>query len=266
MPRMSANDRMFFYEDLGDGDPVVFVSGLGGDHRAFAVPMRRIATRRRAIALDNRDSGQSDRATTPYTTADLADDLAALLNALGIPRAHLVGQSLGGLIVQQLAIRHPRLLKSMTLISTHAGSNPWKKAVVASWVTLMRLTNPAEFTRATLPWLVAPGFYEHNAAQVDGMVRFAERNEWPQDAAAFERQALAASYHEARERLGEIRVPTLVLTGEFDLVNPPEVSRDLADRIPGARFQVLPEVGHIPHVENALQFLGVVEAFLDEVS
>jgi len=265
MPRIEANGRMLYYEEHGQGDPVVFVCGLGGDHRAFSVPARRVAKTRRSIAIDNRDSGQSDHSQSAYSTADLADDVAGLMTALALPPSHLVGQSLGGLIVQQLAVRHPSLVRSLTLVSTHSGSNAWKKAVVASWVAMRNVCEPGEFTRLTMPWLVAPDFYEKGFAQIEGMVRFAERNEWPVDALAFERQAHAASTHEIRDRLGEITAPTLVLGGEFDLVNPPEVTKDLADRIPGARYNLLPGVGHIPHIENVIQFLEVFEEFLDQV-
>lgn len=262
MPRIHVRERSFYYEEFGAGDPVVFLSGLGGDHRAFAVPLRLFGKQYRALALDNRDVGRSDRATSEYSTADLADDVAGWLEALDIGPAHIIGQSLGGLIAQEVALRHPERVRSLTLVSTHAGSTPWKKAVVSSWVMLKKLTGPAEFTLATLPWLVAPGFYR-NAAMIEGLVRFAERNQWPQEPDAFGRQAHAASTHEAHHRLGSIRAPTLILVGEHDLVNPPAVARELADLIPGARFAVMSGVGHLPHVEDSSTFRAVITDFLE---
>ncbi len=146
MPKVLANGRHFFYEEFGHGAPVVFLSGLGGDHRAFAVPMRAFGKTFRAVALDNRDVGRSDRSTESYATADLADDVAAWADVIGLPPAHYIGQSLGGLIAEELALRHPERVRSLTLVSTHAGSSPWKKAVVDSWVLLKQRTNAAEFT------------------------------------------------------------------------------------------------------------------------
>jgi pimeloyl-ACP methyl ester carboxylesterase len=261
MPEVTVKGRRFFYEETGQGEAIVFLSGLGGDHRAFAVPMRAFGKAFRALALDNRDSGRSDRVDAPYTTADMADDVAGWFHEIGLGSAHVVGQSLGGLVAQELALRHPKAVKSLTLVSTHAGSSPWKKAVVASWAVLKARTSAGEFARATLPWLVAPGFYR-NTAQIEGLVRFAERNEWPQDADAFARQAQAASGHDLHDHLGRIRVPTLVLSGALDLVNPPDVAAELAGLIPGARLTLMEGVGHVPHVENAGAFREAVEAFL----
>ena len=113
MPSIFANGRRLYYEEAGtDGTPLVFLSGLGGDHRAFSVAQRHFSRRFRTLALDARDAGRSDRADAPYTTADMADDVAGLLDAIGVDSAHIVGQSLGGLVAQELAIRHPRRVRS----------------------------------------------------------------------------------------------------------------------------------------------------------
>jgi len=110
---------------------------------------------------------------------------------------------------------------------------------------------------------VAPPFFR-NAAQIEGLARFAERNAWPQPPDAFARQAEAAIGHDARERVGQIRAPTLVLVGALDLVNPPEVARALAEAIPGASLSILAKVGHLPHIEDGLAFREVIAAFLQQ--
>ncbi len=263
MPYFESDRVRLHFEDHGQGDPLVILPGVGGDHRAYAMTARQLSRRRRVVILDPRDAGRSQRSDDGYTTDDLARDLREWSAWLGLERFDLFGHSLGGLIAQVVAVESPELVRTLILCSTHPGATPWRRAVLQSWITMRSHLDPKAFTEAVLPWLVAPSYFATNPEQIDGLIRFAEKSPDPQDAAAYTRQARAALEHRDDRDLAAITARTLVLSGRDDLVNPPEVANELAGRIPGAELRLLDGVGHLPHVEAGPRFRAALEEFLD---
>src|SRR5262249_24304300 len=143
------------------GGPLVFLHGLAGDHLYWKGQMRAFARRFRCLAPDNRDAGQSEPAVAPYTIGDLAADVAGLLDALGLPEAHLVGLSLGGMIALELAVAYPALVRSLFLVGTVGRADKWFNATLDTYSHIRRqVDNSAGFLWALLPWLVSHRFFE----------------------------------------------------------------------------------------------------------
>jgi pimeloyl-ACP methyl ester carboxylesterase len=217
----------------------------------------------RTIALDHRDTGDSDLATAPYTTADQADDAAGLLAVLGIEHANVVGISMGGFIALELALRHPELVEKLVLTGTSAGGATHvapSPEIGALLVQDRQGVDPGELSRRTYTLIMAPGFAERNPAAMERVVETARYR--PQSAEAYQRQLQACLGHDVAGRLGQIHVPTLVVHGEVDPLVPVENGRYLADHIPGAQLILYPETGHIAIVERADDYNQAVLGFL----
>ena len=265
MPKIVVSGRTFYYEEMGQGDPLVFLSGMGGPpgvqpaSTSFRGPISR-------AELSMPRCGPKRPGEASYTTADMADDVAGWLEAIGAMPAHVVGQSLGGLVAQELALAtSPCGEEPGPGLDTRRVATPGARPCIESWVLMRRQVDAGEFSRAVLPWLVAPAFYRQ-PMQIEGLIQFAERNPWPQDPDGVCPPGPAAIEHDARDRLGAIQVPCLVLVGELDLLNPPRVARRPGGTHPGvAKMVVLPGIGHMPHVEDQMGFRQEIERFLDRL-
>ena len=262
---VQANGQQLYYEVHGDGPPLVLLMGIGYDSSLWTLAqVPALSTEFRVVLMDNRDAGRSSRADHPYRIADMADDVAGLLDSLGIHRSHLLGLSMGGLIAQEFALRHPDRLDGLVLTGT--GAAPARSAIdpieIWSWV---KANDPAGdvFGAQQIVSLFSTAFLRNSDAVRDTAKMLAS-NPYPMDSEAYARQAEAYLQFDARERLGAIKAPTLVVVGEQDLLTPPWVAREVADAIPGARFEVIRGAGssHVVPIERPDDFNRLVSDFL----
>jgi pimeloyl-ACP methyl ester carboxylesterase len=246
-----------FYMEAGAGDPIVLVMGFGGDHLAWGLQIPAFAALYRVIAFDNRGVGQTDAPDIPYSTAMMADDTVGLLDALGIDRAHVCGVSMGGMIAQEIALRHPGRVRTLQLHATLARPDAYMKALVEAWRKVRIALGREEALRVLALWLFAPCSYEERADFVELVLQNAIANPHPQSLTGYLRQGDAVLGHDTLERLDRVRCPTLVSVADQDVLVPPRFSHAIADRIPGAELKTIADAGHAymwekPDVFNAM--------------
>ncbi len=262
MPVIQVNGLNLFYEERGQGEPLIFLNGLSGDHLYWRGIVRFFSRDYRCIVLDNRDVGQSAYATRSYTTAELAGDVVGLLETLRLPPAHVVGLSMGGMIAQELAIARPDLVKTLALVDTLAKADEWFRGTLRAFTLIRRqVADTPAFFEAILPWWVSPRFFEQSerAAWLCWILR---QTPQPQRLEGFLRQIEAMERHDALDRLHLVRCPVLILTGEDDSVSPPRYARQMKERLPQAELVLLPGIGHAPPLEEPGEFTARLAEFL----
>lgn len=250
------------YQVEGTGDPILFISGTNDDKNAWAENVPAFEGYQR-ITFDNRDVGESPRATEPYTVADMAADAKNLLDELGLVRVHVVGHSMGGTIAQELALLAPERVRSLVLVATFARVDHYLAELIEDWKQTRRALSSRDFARnATFFWC---GGSIIEDLGMDQILELMEPVVAAQETEAFARQLDAVTARDRRPMLGSIGVPTLVIWGDEDTTVRRGIAKELADGIPGARFQVIERSGHSPLFEQVEQFNAMVLEFLKSV-
>jgi 3-oxoadipate enol-lactonase len=263
MPLAAVNGLTLYYEETGSGSPLLLIAGLSGNTLGWAMLLPALAERFRVIAFDNWGAGRSSAPPGPYTTREMADDAAALLDHVGIERAHVIGLSLGGMIAQELALAHPDRVDHLVLYATYARPRtaihePWFR----NWVEACeRGTAPDQLAMLLLPWFLTPAFMAQ-PDHVEAAIAEWAADPYPAPAHGVAAQAAACLSHDTHSRLGQISAPTLVLVGAEDIVTPVACAQELAGGIPGAHLHVLERGGHTPDVEYPAAVAEAMLAFL----
>jgi 3-oxoadipate enol-lactonase len=262
VPFAELGDRRVYYEEHGDGDPVLLINGLGADHSAWDLQTTYFREHFRVIVFDNPGVGQTVGPRGPYTSALFADVAAELLRFLGLERAHVVGASMGGLIAQQVAVRHAGLVRSLTLHCSWWRADRYTRALIRSWQSYARVATPLDLARQIWLWVFTPGFFEERPESIAELERQVEANPHPQSAEAFSDQAEACIGHDALEEIASVEAPTLIAVGDGDILTPPSHSFELKARMPRALLHVWRSMGHAPFWEIPDEFNELTYSFL----
>ena len=258
MPLVDRGRHSLHYESIGDPakPPVLLIMGLALSSRAWGPLPELLARDFHVLVFDNVGTGKSGRRGFAYRMRDLADDAVAILDHAGVAAAHVFGISMGGMIAQEVAIRHGERVRSLALGCTFASwrkstSPPFRTKLDLLLLNLGRVT-PDRIARI----LVSAEWHSANPTSALEWMRRAERTALRYATA----QLLAIARHHALDRLARIQAPTLVLTGDADRLVPPANSEVLAKAIPGARLHLLRGAGHVFPLERETETVEALRA------
>jgi pimeloyl-ACP methyl ester carboxylesterase len=246
MATFTVGDNELYYERSGSGEPLLLIMGMSGTHLSWGEPFLEALRRDFEVVIyDHRGMGRSGRTEPPFTIADLADDADALLDELGWESAHVVGISMGGMVGQELALRHPERVRTLTLGCTYAGGAGATLTSPEVGMKLFESMQSGDRERALrVGWEV--NVSERFAADEDQYAEFRRRAlEVPANLPTIMAQMQAIQPHDTSARLGEISAPTLVVHGTEDQMLSYRNGEAIARAIPGARLEIMEGVGHL---------------------
>jgi len=263
MPKVKANGITINYDQQGTGDPLILIPYLTADHTCYAFQAPDYANHFTCISLDLRGTGETDKPEGVYSTELLADDVAAFMQAAGIQKAHISGLSLGAATGMWLAAKYPDKVKSLSLHSGWAKTDPFLKTVVEGWqLTAKALGSVPEMVILSIfPWCLTPELFAARPDYVQSLVDFV-RSRPAQTLAAFLEQSNAVIAHDVEAQLGRITAPTQITFGRQDMVTSTRFADVMKHNIRGSELLIFEGCAHAPIYEKVEEFNQKTLAFL----
>ena len=263
MPRVRAGNVTLNYDRQGSGEPLVLIPYLAADCACYAFQVAEYAKHFTCISVDLRGTGESDKPAGRYTTEMFADDVAALMQAIGVDKAHVSGLSLGAATGMWLAAKHPDRVKSLSVHSGWPKTDAYVRTVVQGWQTMAKALGsvPEMIIQGIFPWCFTPELYARRPEYIQALSDFVRgRPEQPVD--AFIQESDAAIGHDVEARLGAIRAPTQITFGRHDIVCSTRFADTLKNGIRSSELHVFEDCSHAALYENVEAFNAKTLAFL----
>lgn len=265
MPIVAVKGINLYYEIHGEGVPLVLIMGLRRNLEWWYCQIPSLSKVFKVLVFDNRGAGRSDKPEMEYSIPLFADDTAGLMEALGIRSAHVLGISMGGYIAQELALTYPDKVKSLILGCTGCGG---RRTVLMSEERMIKFTankdlSPEEILRKDMDIYFSDLFVEAHPDKIREFVNISLRYYQPKE--AFFRQFEACRKHDTADRLGGVKAPVLIMTGDDDPLVPSENSLILKELLPDAKVSYFPNLRHCFFIEEAERFSREAVEFITSV-
>ena len=266
MPVAKIGNHSLYYKIIGQGHPLVMIRGVGSnvDHWYDQVPA--LSQKFQLLVFDNRGIARSSDPGGPFSIRDMAADTTALMDAVGIKKAHVLGYSMGGMIAQEMALNYPKKIAGLILVATDCGISLRIKAkpeTTRLFSEMIRLgTDDAKLAAAG--YLFAKQTFERKQDVIQRYTEVSQRFAASQKMLA--KQWAAVTQHDACKRLPHISSPTLAITSSEDVLIPPQNAAILTERIPDAQMVSIDGGGHLFLIEQPRQFNQAVIKFLEGLS
>jgi len=265
MPKVRVSDIEMYYERVGEGEPVVLVTGYGADLFAWALQAPELSQSHSVYMIDNRGVGDTDKPDGPYTIKMMADDVAGFFDAVGIERAHLVGHSMGGMISQRFALDYPEKLRSLTLASTLCSPPRGAELMLHLWVDILEKIGTEAFVNNVIAWCFTTDFIDsqYESLMMMRQMMLSHFEEKPLLPGPFRSQCAAITSFDVADEIKRIETPTMALVGKDDILTPPKFSEEIASRIPGSTLNVIAG-GHAYNQEAPSAFNHALLEFFEK--
>ena len=263
MPQLKSNGINIYYEEQGNGEPLLLIMGFTVSVIGWHWNIPAFAKSFRTVAFDNRGVGRSDKPDVPYSMTMFADDTVGVLDALGIERAHVFGISMGGMIAQEFALRYPQRVKTLVLGCTNCGGPHAVLSKDPDVLNMLGNIASVDVQQAALVMTkvaVTPWFIQKRMDILLELNQLSAQHPTPKHGMVQQMQAIAG--HDTYDRLPQIMVPTLVITGKEDGLVPPENSVTLAQRISNADLTLLANASHLFNIELPETTVDTVKGFI----
>jgi len=255
MPKVKVNNITLNYEQQGSGEPLILIPFLSADNACYTFQVAEYAKHFTCISVDLRGTGESDSPTAAYSIEDLADDIAALIDALNIPSAHITGLSLGAGTGLWLAAKYPEKVKSLSVHSGWTKTDLFLKTLVNGWqVSAKALNNVPEMAIQNIfPWCFTPELYTERPDYLQSLSDFV-RSRPAQTVADFILQSNAVIGHDVEEQLINITAPTQITFGSNDMVTSTRFAFPMQERIRNTELLIFDRCAHAPNFERVDEF------------
>lgn len=256
MPILHSNGINLYYEQQGSGEPLLLIMGITATGSVWEKHVAYWQKKFTCITLDNRGVGLSDQPEGPYTTAQMADDCAGLLDALHLPKVRVVGCSMGSAIAQQLAIRHPEKVVSMVLMCPWANCDNRAKATFQHLVNCKIAFAPEAFSLFIQLLIFSKSYWDQDTmfAEMVANRSLAATEQQVQSVQGLSGQAAACIQHDALQMLPLVKQPVLVIGGKEDIFTPVWMASAVAEAIPNSELYMYDYCGHAFHWEQMEDF------------